>query len=220
MPPTTVDVDYSRGRTSSISGRVTPSLTQTILTFRSFTVGINLSTRMVIAWYRGKVKVNRLLGSLLPETCTTRELILPLPYEIAEMIIAHSTHDLDALKAYSLTCRSWYAVAAPHIHHTLILGRGATPSGMKPLSELRGRGLIPLVQEIQVEQLPGVATWFMPQAFDRRSLGYFSAFANVHTLRLQRLEIGRFIPHMERYFGQFSPTLRSIMLFEPYCTPL
>jgi len=113
---------------------------------------------MVIAWHRGKVKVNRLLGSPLSETYATRELILPLPCEIAEMIIAHLTHDLNTLKAYSLTCRSWYAVAAPHTHHTLILGRGATPSGLKPLSELHGRGLVPLVREIQVEQWPGVET--------------------------------------------------------------
>ena len=34
----------------------------------------------------------------------------------------------------------------------------------------------------------------MPQAFDRRSLRYFFTFANVHTLKLQGVEIYRFIP--------------------------
>ena len=184
------------------------------------TVGINLSTRIVTVWRRGGDKFNRLLCDSLPETRTTHEPTLPLPYEITEMIIAHLTHDLNALKACSLTCRSWYIVAAPHIHHTLTLGRGATPSGLKPLSELQRPGLISLVQEIRVEQWPGVATWFMPRAFNRHTIRYFSAFSNVHTLKLQRLEITRFIPHIERYFGQFSPTLRSIMLSEPHCTPL
>ena len=184
------------------------------------TVGINLSTRMVAAWHQGKAKANHLLGSPLPKTYLTHESTLPLPYEITEMIIAHVTHELDTLKACSLVCHSWYAVTVPHIHHTLVLGRGATPGGLKVLPELHRHGLVPLVQEIQVEQWPGVATWFNPQAFDSHSLRYFAAFANVHTLTLQRLEISRFILHVERYFGHFSPTLRSIMFSEPYCTPL
>jgi len=217
MSQTTRGVGRS-GSMSFISSTTTCSCTQTTLTSASFTVGINLSTRRVTVWLRDKV--NRPLGDSLPETRPTHELTLPLPYEITEMIIAHLTHDLDALKACSLTCRSWFIVAVPHIHHTLILGRGATPSGLKPLSEPHRQGLIPLVQEIRVEQWPGVATWFMPLAFNHHTLRSFSAFSNVHTLRLQRLEITRFIPHIGHYFGQFSPTLRSLILSEPYCTPL
>ena len=184
------------------------------------TVGTNLLARVVTVWRGGRDKVNPLLGDSLPETRTTHEPTLPLPYEIAEMIIAHLIHDLNALEACSLTCRSWYIIAVPHIHHTLILGRGATPGGLKPLSEPHRQGLIHLVQEIRVEQWPGVATWFMPRAFNRHTIRYFPAFSNVRALRLQRLEITRFIPHIERYFGQFSPTLRSLMLSELHCTPL
>jgi len=33
------------------------------------------------------------------------------------------------------------------------------------------------------------------------------------------LDIDRFIPGIERYFEQFSPTLRSITLWDPRCTP-
>jgi len=135
------------------------------------------------------------------------------------MIIAHLTRDLRALKACSLTCRSWYIVAAPYIHHTLILKGGAKHVGLRSLSGLCGRGLIPFVQEIQVVQPHGADIWFVPRAFGRRSLLGFSAFTNVHTLRLQRLEIYRFIQHVKRYFEQFSPTLRSIVLSNPRCTP-
>ena len=37
---------------------------------------------------------------------------------------------------------------------------------------------MPLIKEIRVER-KGI--WFMPQAFSRRDLRYFSAFENVHT---------------------------------------
>lgn len=62
-------------------------------------------------------------------------------------------------------------------------------------------------------------SWFVPHEFSRHDLRYFSAFVNVRTLRLQNLEIYRFIPGVERYFGHFSPTLQSISLLEPRCTP-
>ena len=164
-------------------------------------------------------------------TRTTDESIRPFPYEIAEMIIAHLAHNLDALKAFSLTCRSWYIVAVPHLHHSLTLakrtpgfvrGRVVPPSTHKKLEslpELHKLGLMPLVEEIRVEQYPGANGWFVPRAFSRRNLHYFSAFANVRTLKLEKLEIYHFIPGIERYFGHFSPTLRSITLAEPQCTP-
>jgi len=59
----------------------------------------------------------------------------------------------------------------------------------------------------------------MPQAFSHRDLCYFSAFTNVQTLALHNLRIGHFIPDIERYFNHFSPTLRSIALYHPHCTP-
>ena len=161
--------------------------------------------------------VGRLLGNPPLVASSTHE--FTRPHEIAEMIIAHLIYDLRALKAYSLTCRSWHFVAFPYIHRTLVLGRSFPHDGLEPLSRVHELGLAPLVQEIRVERLPAVDNWFVPQAFGRRTLRYFSTFANVHTLGLQRVEIFRFFPHIERYFGQFSPTLRSIVLSDPHCTP-
>ena len=198
-------------------------------------VGMTLSARMVIIWHRGKTKVNRLLGNPLSETRAAHESTCRLPYEFVEMIIAHLAHDLDALKACSLACRSWHTVAVPHLYHTLTLRRekpslthdGTSPPSardkLKPLSKLHDLGLISVVEEIRVEQRvegwSGINTWFVPHEFNRRDLRYFSTFTNVRTLRLQNLEIYRFVPNIERYFGHFSPTLRSIVLFEPRCTP-
>jgi hypothetical protein len=148
-----------------------------------------------------------------------RESACRLPYEIVEVVIAHTAYDLGVLRACSLTCQSWYIVAVPHLHHTLTLGDnilGIAPGKLKPLSKLHQLGLMPLVKEIRVEQ---TRTWFVPQALSRRGLRYFSAFATVQTLVLEHLDIFRFIPGVERYFGHFSPTLRSIALLRPFCTP-
>jgi len=55
----------------------------------------------------------------------------------------------------------------------------------------------------------------VPQALNR----HFSALENVHTLKLENVEIHRFMPDAIRYFGHFSLTLRSIALYDPYCNP-
>ena len=183
------------------------------------TVGMN---RAVIFWHRAKANVNRLIGNVRPETFTAHESTCRLPYEIVELIITRLTRDLDALKACSLTCRSWYIVAVPHLHHTLILrgkGTGKSRSKLEPLSKLHELGLMSLVQEIRVDPSFCLTHWFVPQAFSRRDLRYFSAFENVQTLKLGDLEIHRFIPDIERYFENFSLTLRSIVLYRPRCTP-
>ena len=172
---------------------------------------------MVIAWCRGKAKINSLLGNGLPRMHTPHESTCRPPYEIVEMIIAHLTHNLGALKACSLTCRSWYIATAPHFYHTLALGEKEIPAvpgtGENPLTRLDVCRMPLAVREIWVRQ-PG-PLWFNPRAFTPRDLSNFSTFANVHTLRLQRLEIPRFIPGVERYFGHFSSSLRSIALYHP-----
>lgn len=194
-------------------------------------VGLSLPTRARTAWHRAIVKVIHLLGNAPPDGYATHEPIRPFPYEIAEMIVANLIADIGNLKAFSLTCRSWYFVAAPHLHHTLTLKMQTAVStdsqpnpppnrdGLEPLVKLHELGLIPLVGEIRVEQARFLASWFVPRGFDRRSLRCFSAFANVHTLRIQRLEIGTFTPGIERYFKQFSPSVRSITLYDSQSTP-
>jgi len=191
-------------------------------------VGINLATRMATVWCRSKVEVNRFLGNPPP---TTREYTCPFPYEIVEMIIAHLTDDLTTLKACSLTSRSWYIVAVQHLHHTLTLkedvpsstGDKTNPRSihdkLRPLSELHDLGLMPLVGEIRVDHGYSMDSWFVPKVFSRRDLWYFSTFTNVHTLRLQNFEIDQFIPGIKHFFGNFSPTLRSITLHRLRCDP-
>jgi hypothetical protein len=158
-----------------------------------------------------------------PETCAAHESTCRLPYEIVEVIIAHIAyfdHNLRTLKACSLTCHSWYIAAVPHLHHTLTLTHRkfhTTRNRLKPLSKLHQLGLMPLVKELRVNQWNNI--WFVPKNLSRRDLAYFSALTNVHTLSSQYLDISFFMPDIERYFGHFLPTLRSIALFQPRCTP-
>jgi hypothetical protein len=183
-------------------------------------VGVTLLTRIV--WYRGKDKINRLLGNTPPRTRNTPKPTAPLPYEIVEMIVANFTYDLHTLKACSLTCYTWYIAAVPHLHHTITLREsrwGVTRSELRPLSKLHELGITPLVREIRVWQSNGLRPWFVPRAFGRREFRYFSAFTNIQRLKLEKMDIFSFMPEVERYFGQFSSTLRSIALFAPRCTP-
>ena len=175
----------------------------------------------MIVWRRGKAKVNRLLGNAPPKTYIARESTCRFPYEIVELIISNLIYDHDALKACSLACRSWYFAAVPHIHHTLTLGDKGPDKPhdkLNLLSKMHELGLAPLVKKIAVRQWSS-CNWFTPQAFSPRDLRYFSAFASVQTLRLEHMDISCFIPGIERYFGQFSSTLRCITLWDPCCTP-
>jgi len=217
-PQTTSDVGRSRVYVSSELS-MEPPLVYTddsdLCAVR--TVGTNSSDDQEIG------KIDRLLRSAPPETCTAYVSTLRLPYDIVEMIIAYLTRDLDALKACSLTCRSWYIAAIPHIHHTLTLNNKAydgSRRGLEPLSTLHGFGLAPLIREIQVSgRWPEWGAWFVPQAFSPDDLRHFSAFTNVQALVLRKPDVGKFIPCIEQYFGHFSPTLRSIELAAPCCTP-
>ena len=191
------------------------------LTSASCTIGLNLPNRVVIIWHRGKAKSNRLFSNASPETLTVHEPTCRFPPEIVEMIIAHLTDDLDNLKACSLTCRSWYIAAVPHTHRTLILREGRPDKRrdkVKPLFKLHELGLAPVAKQITVHQQPN-SQWFMPQAFSRRGLRYFSPFANVRILKIEHMNISGFMPDIELYFEHFSPTLRSIVPCNPCCTP-
>ena len=164
--------------------------------------------------------------SIIPHESTSlipRESIYPLPHELVVMIVAYLAHDIRSLKAFSLTCRSWYIAAVPLIHHTLALnlagGCVVYRSLLEPISKLHELDLIHLVRAIQVTQEPGLGWWFLPQSFTGLDLHHFSALANVHTLKIQCLEIYRFIPDIGHYFGHFPQTLRSLTLWQPYCTP-
>jgi len=162
--------------------------------------------------------MNRVLGYHATSGTPTPQPSSSLPYDLVEMIIAYFTHDIQTLKACSLTCYLWYIAAIPHLHHTFSF-KGVDRSGLKPLSMRHSLGLLPFVKDLRVLQPPSQPRWFLPQSFNRRDSSYFFAFTNVQSLAVQHLDLHNFIPGLERHFGHFSPTLRSITLEAPRCTP-
>ena len=210
------------------SGRSVSSIPSIVLLLvRESDSNIRIIGTVVTVWHRSKAKVNRLLSNAPLETRPTHESTSPfhpppLPYDILEMVITYLARDLGALKACSLISRSWYTAATPHLHHTLTLKENIHDidrSQMEPLSKLHELGLLHLVKTLRVKQGVGNSRWFVPQPFSDLDLCYFSTLANVHTLKLQNVEIHRFIPDLEYHFGRFSQTLRSITLHDPSCTP-
>ena len=179
---------------------------------------------MMTAWRKGKAKANRLLGNTPPDVCImvhepTHPSLPSFPYDIVEIIIAHLTRHCDTLKACSLTCRSWYTIATPHLHHTLTLTGGGPHSQLEPLAKLCGLGLAHLVREVRVKsRRRGADSWFIPQTINL-GLHQFSSLTNVHTLKLENVEIFRFMPSVANFFGHFSRTVRSITLSDPCCSP-
>jgi len=215
---TTSDVGRSRVSASSELSTVPPFVYTVDSDLCAVcTVGTNSSDD------QEKDKIGRLLRSAPSETCTTYISTLSLPYDIVEMIIAYLARDLDALKACSLACRSWYIAAVPRIHHTLTLSNKSGDESrrwLEPLSALHGFGLTSPIKMIRIKQQSlGEDPWFVPQAFSPDDLRHFSAFTNVQALMFHKVDVSKLIPGIEHYFGHFLPTLRSIELAVPRCTP-
>lgn len=141
-----------------------------------------------------------------------------LPYELVEMIIDHLIYDIPTLKACSLLGNCWYIVAAPHIHRTFVI-RGGKRCNLKTIPKRRERGLLHLTQEIQIRQYPGGPNWFRLEFFRRLDARHFFAFDNIQSLSVQCLDISGFLPRPHHYFHRLSPTLRSLTLDTPLCTP-
>jgi len=69
------------------------------------------------------------------------------------MIIAHLIYDTCSLLACSMTCRSWYMAAVPHLHHTIATQTYPYPwfpdpekGWPKPLIRMHKLGLLPFVK--------------------------------------------------------------------------
>jgi len=145
---------------------------------------------------------------------TPHEQTANLPQDILEIIIADLGDDTWSLKAFSTTCYSWYLAAVPHLHRTLTLEeRPSDPARgeLKPLAKLHKMDLLPFVKNLWI-RAQSFDPWLSPRKFDRQALRCFSALTNVQQLRIERFDLSKFMPGVERYFGHFAPTLRRISL--------
>ena len=149
-----------------------------------------------------------------------------LPLEIVEMIIAHLIYDRFSLLACSMTCRSWYITAVPHIHHTFTAILCSCAIGRRhqwPMSLLymRNLGLLPLVKRFHIcGNFPlDHPEGFSPNWLTTSLLPQFLALTNVRELEIERLNIPDFIPSIQQYFKNILPTLQSLTLRIPHGSP-
>ena len=142
------------------------------------------------------------------------------------MIIAHLIHDVPTLKACAATCFSWYNIAVPHLHHTLILWEPPKNvphkdlhKHLRPLASLHKLGLSAFVKQVRFEwPIVTYDPWVTPAIFDRWSMRYFRALVNLQDLTIDYLDFSNFPMGAGQYFGHFSPTLQSVALNWPMGT--
>jgi hypothetical protein len=205
--------------TFSLSGRYAAHFSLLRLTTITATA-IELLIKRVLRCIRGTRSAdasNKI--SPTPPSPATR-----LPQEIVEMVVAHLIHDIRSLRAFSLTCCSWYIASIPHLYHTLVIppwdwGNESKPGWPKQLRSMRKRGLLPLVKKFQIRDITpmymGDRRTFSPKRFDCRTLRHFWALTNVQELGIESLDIPSFMPRIRRYFKHLFPSVRSLSLRNP-----
>jgi hypothetical protein len=137
-----------------------------------------------------------------------------LPQDVLEVIVADIGDDIPCLKDFSLTCYSWYLAAVPHLHRTVTLEDrplDASRAELKPLAKLHKMELLPFARTLLVRS-SSFEPWLSPRKFDRQTLRYFTTLSNIQKLRIERFDLSKFIPDVERYFGHLARTIRSISL--------
>jgi len=117
-----------------------------------------------------------------------------------------------------MTCYSWYIATVPHLHHTLTTRNSLTNNDdgksnwPRPLRNSYNLGLLPFVKRFNFRTSFDP---FTPEKLDRSTLRHFSALKNLQELGIDELRVPNFMPNIQQYFGHFTPTLRSLALWEP-----
>ncbi|KAF9786164.1 hypothetical protein BJ322DRAFT_772528 [Thelephora terrestris] len=147
--------------------------------------------------------------------------ITRLPAELVEEVLSYFIDDISTLLACSLTCRSWYIATIRDLHHSLTTDHDSLAPMDKrrlwpvPLKKMYELGLLPLVKRFRIRLLHCSHGCFTPERLDERNLRYFSALRNLQELGIDDLQLYRFMPDLQRYFGHLSPTLRFLALRQP-----
>ena len=178
----------------------------------------NLLLRRV--WYRTRARIRRTYsGGVSPAASTTHSSpVTSLPLEVVEAIIAYLAYDARSLLTCTLVCYSWYIAAVPHLYNTIPIGACSCFRSSKwpnPLPRMHTLGLLPLVNALVVNGPYDNDLAFSPKMLSRHTLRQFRALTNVQELWIDYLDIPKFMPRAQRYFGHFLPTLQSLGLGEP-----
>ena len=170
-------------------------------------------------FYRTRARVERMC-LWVPPSETPLTLSSPaarLPLEIVENIITYLVYDMRSLRMCSLTSCSWYIAAVPHLHRPFIIGskyRDKKYMWPNPIRQKHRLGLLPLVKKLRIYNYSSTV-WVQKKLFSSRTLRQFGTLTNVRDLKIGQLDIPSFTPNIQRYFGHFVPTLKSLTLALP-----
>ena len=138
------------------------------------------------------------------------------------MIITYLIYDTPSLLACSLICYPWHIAANPQLHRTLTIK--ATPWEDRKLMWLQRfrhmdkHGLLPLVKKLQIHEMCFVKITIIPPRRPPFGLPIrYPRFTvtNVQEFEMDYPDIPWLMPRVQRGFGQFLPTLRSLSLRDP-----
>jgi hypothetical protein len=138
-----------------------------------------------------------------------------LPQELVDMIISY-IYDIKTLLSCSKTCRLFYIAAVPRLHYSLTTFTECARSPWpKPLVKSHQLHLLPFIKRFGILVGPHYLDFTRKRFGGKQNPRCFSALKNLQELRIDRLKLSSFVPHIKQYFGHFAPTLRSLILDEP-----
>jgi len=208
--------------TSSLPGTHAADLSPRRLT----TIATAVAGLFAKRWYPTLARIRGMCsgGASLKTPTVRSSLIAPgglpgrLPQEIVEIIIAYLAYHTRSLRACTLTCHSWYIAALPHLHRTLFIGVNRWDRKSRwpnPVQHMHTLGLLPLVKLCWIRGGGHGDVCFSPKLFKSHTLHQFSVLTNVQELGIDCLDVSSFMPRIQRYFGHFLPTVRSLVLGGP-----
>jgi len=155
-----------------------------------------------------------------------------LPQELVDEVLGHLLHELNALKACSLTCKSLFGATRPIIHQRVCLTprparmdntkpegspsslRRNVSAALEPLVDADRSGLLRYVQYLTFKIGDGSFTPENMQTY----LPHLQSITNLHTLTLKPFLVHLFRPVFNKCFGMFTNTLRHLDIRKPHGT--
>ena len=146
--------------------------------------------------------------------------VAKLPQELVDEIISYFFDDKRTLLACSLTCCPWYIATLPYLHHSLttdddsIIQKDGKHWWPEPLKKVHELNLHPFVKRLRIRMRRRNPS-FTPERLEGYNMGYFYSLKNLRELGIDDLQVDKFMPYPQRFFGHLSPTLQFLALRRP-----
>ena len=141
-----------------------------------------------------------------------------LPLEIVEMITAYLACDIRSLRACTMTCRTWYIAATPHLYHTLAIRTNPWYEKSRWPARLwlmDYHGLLPSVRRFLICGCYDHNVKLSPMLLSWCTLVPVVSFTSLQELEIEYLDIPSFVPTIRWAERYILPTARFLTLVKP-----